>query len=123
MSSFDLMKDPILSKHALTKLLYIYRLFGNYHQYYLQCHLYLMNKLTLTDTIVKCFRVQFTEKCPTKLLGMAVRILPTYQHTNIIKDNDWIEIEKKIDNEINQNDVRLFIYIKTIMNFVENKNV
>ena len=116
MSSFDINKDPILSKTSLTKLLYIYRLFGNYHQYHLQCHLYLMNKLTLMDTVVKCFQIEFKGQCGKKLLQNAVRILPSYQNKD--DEDDWDEFEKKISNEINQNDVRIFIYIKTIMNFM-----
>jgi hypothetical protein len=119
MSSFDICKDPLLSKDALTKLLYIYRLFGNYHQYYLQCQSYLMNKLTLTDTIVKCFQVKFSGKCSMKVLREAVRIVSIYQNNTKTEENDWIEFEKKIYKETNQDDVRLFFYLKTIAEFIE----
>ncbi|CAF4294279.1 unnamed protein product [Rotaria sp. Silwood2] len=122
MTSFYICKNSLLSKDTLIELLYIYRLFGNYHQYYLQCNLYLMNKLILTDTIVKCFRVEFMTKCPMNLLGNKIRILSTYQTHTILDKNNWIEFEKQIYEITNQDDVRLFLYIKTIMNCIDDKN-
>jgi hypothetical protein len=116
MSSFDISNDPLLSENALTNLVYIYRLFGNYHQYHFECRLYLMNKLTLTDTTVKCFKVEFKGNCSMKKLQQAVRILTSYQNIKTIKENDWIELEKNIWKETNQDDVRIFLYLKTITN-------
>jgi hypothetical protein len=115
MSSFDINKNLLLSKIALRNLHYIYRLFGNYHQYYLQCHLYLMNKLTLSDTTVKCFQIKFTEQCSMKLLQRALKVVPIYQNTTKTEENNWIEFEKQID----QDDVRLFLYLKTIAKFIK----
>ncbi|CAF0901849.1 unnamed protein product [Rotaria sordida] len=122
MSSFDINKDHLLSSIALKNLHYIYRLFGNYHQYYHQSNLYLMNKLILTDTMVKCFRIEFKEKISMNLLVKKVRILSSYQIFSISENNDSIEFEKKIYEITNQNDVRLFLYLKAIMNIMETKN-
>ncbi|CAF4706532.1 unnamed protein product [Rotaria sp. Silwood1] len=122
MTSFDICKNTLLSKNTLIKLLYIYRLFGNYHQYYFQCSLYLMNKLILTDTIVKCFRVVFMKQCSMNLLEKRVRKLsPDRNSSTILDQNDSIEFGRRIYDITNQDDVRLFIYLKTIMNFTQNK--
>ncbi len=75
-----------------------------------------MNKLTLTDTTVKCFKVEFKGNCSMKKLQQAVRILTSYQNIKTIKENDWIELEKNIWKETNQDDVRIFLYLKTITN-------
>jgi len=119
MSNFDICKTSLLSENSLTELLFIYRLFGNYHQYYLQCHLYLMNKLILTNTTVKCFQVKFLQQCSRKFLEKRVRLVPIYQNTTKTEENDWIEFEKKLCKEIDQDDVRLFLYLKTIVKFLE----
>ena len=123
MSSFDISNDLLLSKDSLKNLLGIYRLFGNYHQYYLQCHLYLMNKLILSDTTVSCFQVEFMGKCSTKLLQRAVKIPSTYRNTMVADANDWNEFEQAIYEKTNRNDVRIFLYLKSIMNFIHDRNV
>ncbi|CAF5033149.1 unnamed protein product, partial [Rotaria sp. Silwood1] len=122
MSSFDINKDHLLSSVALKNLLYIYRLFGNYHQYYHESNLYLMNKLILTDTMVKCFRIEFKEKISMILLVKKIRILSSYHIISMSENNDSIEFEKKIYELTNQHDVRLFLYLKAIMNITKTKN-
>ncbi|UJR11193.1 hypothetical protein I4U23_015374 [Adineta vaga] len=120
MSSFDLVKDQLLSQKSLEHLLYIYRLFGIYHQYHLECHAYLMNKLTLTDAYIKCFQIEFRINCSQRVLKNAVRILPFYQHSTVVEQDRWIEFERQIMNRMNnQDDIRLFLYIKTIIDLIE----
>ncbi len=122
MSSFDKENDLLLSKDTLEKLLCIYRLFGNYHQYVIQCHLYLMNKLTLTETTVKCFQIQFNRMCSKKLIDHIVQTVSSdLQHSNGIQERNWSEYEK-LSQDIGENDVRLFLYLKTIVQFTAEKN-
>ena len=124
MSSFNINNDSLLSKSTLERLLCIYRLFGNYHQYYFQCHLYLMNKLILTDTIVQCFRIEFTAKCSAKSIRKYFQRLTSQQTMKISKEGeDSIEFEKQMSEIINKNDARIFLYLKTMMNFMRKKNV
>jgi hypothetical protein len=118
MSSFDISKDSLLSKNALEKLRYIYRLFGNYHQYSRQCHIYLMNKLTLTDTIVKCFQVEFKRPCSMVLMKRIIGVALSSLDTSISVEYDLIEFKK-----IEQHDVRLFLYLQTIANLIKEKKV
>ncbi|CAF1084617.1 unnamed protein product [Adineta steineri] len=119
MSSFNINEDHLLTENTLKQLVYIYRLYGNYHQYHLQCHLYVMNKLILTNTCIKCFEIKFFGKCSRQFLQNAVSILPSFASTTRVKENEWIEFEKKICKEINQNDIRLFLYLKTILDFMD----
>jgi hypothetical protein len=119
MSSFDSEKNHFLSKEVLEKLLCVYRLYGNYHQYVIQCQLYLMNKLTLTETTVKCFQIQFNRMCSKKLLGEFIQT--DLQHSKEIKEQDWSKYEK-LGQEFGENDVRLSLYLKTIVNFIEENN-
>jgi hypothetical protein len=122
MSNFDIENDQFLSKNTLEKLFCVYRLFGNYHQYVIQCQLYLMNKLTLTETTVKCFQVQFNRMCPKKLLDKIIKTVSIdSKHMNGNKEQDWSNFEK-LCQEFGENDVRLFLYLKTIHDFIEEKN-
>jgi hypothetical protein len=116
MSNFDMENDTFLSKDVLEKLICMYRLFGNYHQYVIQCQLYLMNKLILTETSVKCFQVQFQRLCPKDLLENIIKIIPSNLDINGIEEQDSGEL-KKLSEDIGENDVRLFIYLKTITKF------
>jgi hypothetical protein len=118
MSSFDAENDKLLSKNVLEKLICVYRLFGNYHQYIIQCQVYIMNKLTLSETSVKCFQIQFHRMCPTKLLTEIVRKGSLDLQMNGTKERDWNEFDK-LCQEIGGNDVRLFLYLKTIVDFME----
>lgn len=115
MSNFDREKDRLLSKETLEKLLCIYRLFGNYHQYTAHCQLYLMNKLTLTDTSVQCFQIQFNRMCSKKLVD---EILPVIScelpHSNGVKEQDWNE-------EIADSDIRLNLYLQSL-HYLEDNN-
>ena len=119
MSTFDLENDSFLSKDVLEKLMCMYRLFSNYHQYEIKCQLYLMNKLILTETTVKCFQVQFSRKCPENLLEKIIKIVPSDSYMNGVEERDWSEF-KKLSEDICEEDARLFIYLKTISNFVQN---
>ncbi|CAM4889645.1 unnamed protein product [Rotaria socialis] len=120
MSSVDVCNNSVLSKATLRELIYVYRLFGNYHQYYLECSLYLMNKLILTDTVVKCFQIKFTERCSQTQLQTTIRLVLSSHQTNIILDkDDAIKLEKLITN---QDDARLFFYLKTIMTFIRKES-
>jgi hypothetical protein len=116
-SSFDIETDNFLSKNTLQKLVRIYHLFGNYHQYVHECHLYLMNKLNLTDISVQCFQIQFKQKCPIKSLTEMVKIVFSDSSIMNIKRQDGNEFEK-FCYEIGQNDVRLLLYLKTIAEFI-----
>lgn len=117
-SSFDMDNDPLLSKEALEKLLISYRLYGNYHQYYIQTHLYLMNKLTLTDISVECFQIHFTRKCSMKILSESF----AFFSSQLNKGNENVELEK-LAREIGEGDVRIFLYLKTIAHLIEQKQV
>ncbi|CAM4769547.1 unnamed protein product [Rotaria magnacalcarata] len=120
MSSVDVCNNSVLSKTTLRKLIYVYRLFGNYHQYYLECNLYLMNKLILTDTVVKCFQIKFTGRCSRPQLHTTISLVLSSHQTNIILDkDDAIKLEKLITN---QDDARLFFYLKTILTFIREKS-
>ena len=106
LANFDLQKNRLLSEGSLERLCFIYRLFGNYHQYDLHCHLYLMNKLLLTDITVKCFRVRYLSRCPMQLIHKAI----VEEVSDRKKTEQWIELEKMI----HYNDARLFIYLITL---------
>ncbi|CAF1166012.1 unnamed protein product [Adineta steineri] len=110
MSSFDMEHDTLLSKDILEKLFCIYHIFGNYHQYVIQCQLYLMNKSILTETTVKFFHVQFQRMCPNKLCNDLIQIGSiNEQSINGHHERNWNEIE-----QLCENDIRLFLYLKTI---------
>lgn len=113
MSTFDRENNPLLSKETLENLVCVYRLFGNYHQYVGQCQLYLMNKLTLTETSVQCFQIRFNRMCPTRLFD---EILATVSldssHANGAKERDWNE-------DIADNDVRLSLYLRSLLDMIE----
>ena len=110
LASFVPQKNCLLTENTLKYLRYVYRLFGNYHQYHLQCHLYLMNKLILTDITVMCFEVKFHNQCSKKL--MTKMIGESVSDRKELKQ--WIELEEKM---IDCNDARLFIYLVTIKQF------
>ena len=118
MSTFDFDNDSLLSKNALEQLYYTYRLFGNYHQYVLQSHLYLMNKLILTDTTVKCFQVQFNRMCPQRLQAKLVRLGASHAHANGV-DESRRQTLATVCQEIADGDVRLFIYLETVADLLE----
>jgi len=107
LSSFDIESNRLLSRDSLKQLVYIYRLFGNYHQFKYQCHLYLMNKLILTDTVIKCFEIHFKCPCPQEQVRGFILQLPISLKENF---NVLFDFEKKID----ERDVRLFIYLRII---------
>ncbi|CAF1056751.1 unnamed protein product [Adineta ricciae] len=118
MSSFDFKLDHLLCKQSLTRLLYIYRLFGIYHQYSLNCHAYLMNKLALTDTYIKCFQVNFHRNCSESRIHKALQIRSTYRHVTNAEKDQWIQFERQITDQM---DLRLALYIKTIKDLMEMK--
>ena len=103
----------LLSAAALENLLIVYRLFGNYHQYALQCHLYLMNKLFLSETNVTCFEVQFYRMCPRSLLAKVVQSESKTAPANGVEDHEGKNFEQ-VCRETNEGDVRVFLYLKTI---------
>jgi hypothetical protein len=122
MSNFDIENDHFLSKNILEKLICVYRLFGNYHQYIIQCQLYLMNKLILTETSVQCFQIQFNRMCSKKLYNEIIKSISLdLQFSNKIQEHNWNEFEK-LCQEYGENDVRLVLYLKTIVDFIEEKN-
>ncbi|CAF1367167.1 unnamed protein product [Adineta steineri] len=116
LSTFDINNDKLLPKDILTKLLFIYRLFGNYHQYIIQCHLYLMNKLILTETSVQCFQVKFRKQFPLDLMKKIGNLM---YKSNLIaeKEQDKNGFEK-FCQQIGQLDGRLFLYLKTITDLI-----
>ena len=109
LSSLNFKNDHLLTENTVKNLLYIYRLFGNYHQYHFHCHLYLMNKLFLTDTKVICFKVTFWNKCSDGLIRSVIEGEISDQK----KVEQWVELEKMIDC----NDARLFLYLVTVKQF------
>jgi hypothetical protein len=119
MTSFDMKNDSLLSENALKQLTVIYRLFGNYHQYVLKCHLYLMNKLTLHETTIQCFKIQFKRQFPTNSLMKIIELVPNKSITIIKEQIDQNEYEKFCQN-ISQNDLRLYLYLKAIGMFTNN---
>jgi hypothetical protein len=113
LSALVIKDGSLLSKTALAQLHHIYRLFGNHHQFYLNCHLYLMNKLRLTNTVVKCFRMEFLSRCHTRKLPKPIRKQPKDSSIDTLDNAERSAIEQACQ-EIGQNDVRLFIYLQTI---------
>jgi hypothetical protein len=78
-----------------------------------------MNKLTLTETTVKCFQIQFNRMCPKKLLNEIIKTVSSeLQSVNESKQQNWSEFEK-LCQEFGENDVRPFFYLKTIVDFIE----
>jgi hypothetical protein len=121
MSSFDMKKDKLLSENSLRSLFNMYRLFGNYHQYVIQCHLYSMNKVILAEDEIKTFRILFKRQFPPNSLKQIVELRANRLITTDKKEENQNEYEK-FYQEIGHNDVRLSIYIKAIVDFMdENK--
>jgi hypothetical protein len=73
-----------------------------------------MNKLILTDTTVKCFQVRFNNQCPMKLFKKTIKL---YRKSQIINEDQEIELENIINKEINHDDIRILTYVKTLMKF------
>ena len=121
-SSFDRDNDPLLSKEALEKLLISYRLYGNYHQYYIQTHLYLMNKLTLTDISVECFQIYCSRKCSMKILEESFRFFSSPMKPLIDNGEENVELQT-LAREIGDGDVRIFLYLKTLTQLINYKQV
>jgi hypothetical protein len=120
MSNFDVNNDKLLPKVVLEKLLNAYRLFGNYHQHVIQCHLYLMNKLILTEISVQCFQIQFNEEYPLDRMKKIDEL--AYNRLNTITKKEQGEyVLAKFCQDIGQVDVRLFLYLKTMTNLIEEK--
>ena len=113
LSGLVIKDGSLLSANALAQLHHIYRLFGNHHQFRLNCHLYLMNKLRLTNTVVKCFRMEFLSRCFTRVLPKSVRKQPKKSSIDTLDNTERLEIEQACQ-DTGQNDVRLFIYLQTI---------
>ena len=120
-SNFD--HHLLLSEETLEKLRISYRLYGNYHQYYIQTHLYLMNKFTLTNTSIECFQIRYTRKCSMELLRKCLTFLSSRVSSTAEKENNKnMELEKAIE-DITDADVRLYLYLKTLVQLIENKQV
>jgi hypothetical protein len=113
MTSFDMGNNSLLPEDAAKRLTVIYRLFGNYHQNILKCHLYLMNKLILSETTVQCFKIQFNRQFPTSLLMKIIELVPDKSITIAMEQMNLDEYEKFCQN-INQDDIRLYLYLKSI---------
>lgn len=123
MSSYDLEHDSLLSKEALEKLLISYRLYGNYHQYYIQTHLYLMNKLTLTNVFIECFQIHCTRKCSMEILTESFTFLSSKLNPSVKKKgNPTMELEK-LAQKIDDSDVRICLYLKTLAELIDNRQV
>jgi hypothetical protein len=121
MASFDMKDDSLLSENVRKRLTILYRLFGNYHQYVIKCHLYLMNKLILTETTVQCFEIQFRRQFPSSSLTEIVELVPNQSITIAKEQKDQSEYEK-FCQDISQNDIRLFLYLKAIVELIDNTN-
>lgn len=119
LSNFDLDNDPLLHRDTLEKLLISYRLYGNYHQYYIQTHLYLMNKLTLTEVSVECFQIRFTRKCSRKICEESFRVFSSNVNPTMEKENQKVKSIPDIDD----GNVRIFLYLRTLAQLIENKQV
>ncbi|CAF0855267.1 unnamed protein product [Adineta steineri] len=120
MSNLSNKTSPLLSENVLRQLVFVYRLFGNYHQYTIDCHLYLMNKLMLTDTLVQCFKIDFIRPCPMNLFRKVLQRVPLKFTSTTIEKEDRLSLEK-LCHETAQGDVRLFLYIKSIMHLMKEK--
>ncbi|CAF0759137.1 unnamed protein product [Adineta steineri] len=120
MSNLSNRTSPLLSESVLRQLVFVYRLFGNYHQYTIDCHLYLMNKLMLTDTLVQCFKIDFIRPCPMHLFRKVLQRVPLKFTSTTIEKKDRLSLEK-LCHETAQGDVRLFLYLKSIMHLMKEK--
>ena len=119
LSNFNFETNPFLSEHTFERLYCLYHLFGNYHQYTVQCQLYLMNKLILNETMVKCFQIQFHRVCPKRLFDEILQTIPQKTiHSNgqDIHSNKYEELCENLAD----NDIRLFLYLKTIVDLPKN---
>ena len=114
MSTFNTENDALLSKETLDTLRSIYSRFGNYHQFHFKCHLYLMNKLILTNTTVKCFVVEFNGACPSAMLQTATRIMSSYKTPIVPEEDYWTACEKVCQSD----DVRLAMYLRAILDLI-----
>jgi len=112
MTSLDTNDHSLLSENALKKLRILYRLFGNYHQYDHKCHLYLMNKLILRETTIQCFEIQFKRQFPLNSLEKISELVPN-KPMNIIQE------QKNEYKRFCENDIRLYLYLKTILKFYD----
>lgn len=122
-SGFKRVKNPLLSERALEQLHYVYRLFGMYHQDHLGLHVYLMNKLILTETSVKCFQVIFENDCSKRRMERAIQASPSYRRPHGTANSEWMNFESEIVKQIDQDDVRIFLYTKTILDLIKKKAV
>lgn len=118
LSTLDKENNRLLSQDTLEKLYSLYRLFSIYHQYVIQCELYLMNKLILTETAVTCFQIKYDRMCPKNLIEQLINILSPNSHVNGIQERDCTQLEI-LSHDISENDIRLFLYLKTIMDLIE----
>ncbi|CAF1144509.1 unnamed protein product [Rotaria sordida] len=121
MAGFDMKDCCLLSENVRKRLAVLYRLFGNYHQYKIKCHLYLMNKLILTETTVQCFEIQFRREFPTSSLVKIVELVSNRSITITKERKDQSEYEK-FCLHISQPDIRLFLYLKAIVELIDNTN-
>jgi hypothetical protein len=119
MTSLDIGNDSLLSENTLKQLTVIYRLFGNYHQNVLKYHLYLMNKLILCETTIQCFEIQFKRQFPMSSLMKIIELVPNKFITIVKEQMDENEYEKFCQN-ISQDDIRLYLYLKAITLFSNN---
>jgi len=115
MSNFYQDNDLLLSNESIEKILITYRLYGNYHQYYIQTHLYLMNKFTLTNTSVECFQIRFTQKCSLKVLSRCFKFLSAQPSSVREQQNETNKELENLVSKISDIDVRLYLYLKTLI--------
>jgi hypothetical protein len=120
LSSFTVDKTDILSSDILERLTIIYRLFGNYHQYTLQCQLYLMNKIFMSDTVIECFHVQFNRLFPSSLLKHYLPDQDCNDRSILSLNTDEIKLFEQIAEDTTDNDLRLVLYMKTLRDMLNN---
>jgi hypothetical protein len=77
-----------------------------------------MNKLLLTDATIKCFKIHFKKEVSVDLLKKIIELKPNRLITIDKKENDQNKLEK-LCQEIGENDFHIFLYLKTIIDFIQ----
>lgn len=108
LSNLKISTKNYLSNEVFERLTILSHLFGNFHQYFLECQLFLLNKIFLSPTTVECFQLKFFRLCPLTLLQ---RIFPKNDRENVRDDQNFVSM--------NDEDVRFSIYFDAISQLID----
>lgn len=106
-STLNIEPKNILQADVLERLMIIYLCFGNYHQYTLQCQLFLLNKIYFSTQSVKCFRLEFSRVCPVPVIDRLM--------TNVERSTEFTAKSMIVFPSVSNDDVRLTLYLNTMV--------